>query len=85
MSKQIVNPPRSFRAVLGAVLVADLIVTAGVLLAMPSGFYGSFAKGRVVVGVFVLFPVVVLLAIGVPAAVVGAVRDWRRARSEASK
>ncbi|TDB38290.1 MAG: hypothetical protein D9V44_09730 [Actinobacteria bacterium] len=85
MSSETARPPRMYRTVVGAVLIADVIVTAGVLLAMPSGFYGSLAKGRVAAGVFVLFPVVVLLAIGVPMAIAGAVRDWRSAKSEASK
>ena len=80
MSSETEGPPRRFRTVIGAVLAADVIVTAGVLLAMPSGFYGSLAKGRVAAGVFVLFPIVVLLAIGILMAIVGAVRDWRSAR-----
>ena len=57
-----------------AVLILDIVVTVGVGSLVGYGRYSI----RIVFGVFILFPVVLLFGIGTPMAVVSAIRDHRK-------
>jgi len=62
------------RVLVAAVLLLDVIVTAAAWLTVPHPLY---ATGRFFGGIFVLFPIVLVFAVGVPTAVIMAIRDWR--------